>query len=198
MRVAATSVLTLLMAAAVAPTASASIAAPQLAIKVTDGRLTAATGETLAYTTTLENQGASAVKRLVISQSIPREAAFVSADSGGAVEGSSVRWTVSLKVGAKVTMHSKLSVSVPPRDVLRLASVSCASLTVKSAPIVCASDLDQLPAGASAAAAAAVAAPVARPAQQFDTAVWWYSGAAVLLATLGAVGIVKFRRHGTS
>ena len=74
-----------------------------------------------------------------------------------------------------------------PEDLLRLATVACASIEGGDKPIVCATHSDQLPAGAAAEAAAHEAAnPV--------TSRLWYAGVGAVLAALLLTALLVLRR----
>lgn len=76
-------------------------------------------------------------------------------------------------------------------ELLRMATVACASTSAGDPPIVCASHSDQLPAGASAAAAAAEST-----APESDGLGPWYLalGVGLLLAALAVVLVTRRRR----
>jgi uncharacterized repeat protein (TIGR01451 family) len=210
-RTAGLSAVMLVFLATMAPgQASATPAAPQLSIAVNDGRTAAAVGDTLHFTITLKNQGAAAVTGLVVSQTMPTGLNFVSADSGGVVNGKTVMWSADLKDAGVMTMHTTMSVSTTPSGILRLATVACASTSPLAPPVVCASHSDQLPAGKAAAAAgtAAAAKRVAAAAGHREAAkaptisastssssqrTWWYVGA--IAAVFAVAAALVFRRR---
>jgi uncharacterized repeat protein (TIGR01451 family) len=131
--------------------AEAKAKAPQLSITVDDGRTDAGAADSLRYTVTITNLGADRVRDLHLSQTVPAGSSFDSADHGGRVRKGTIGWTVDLGAGRTTTVTSSLAVDrdLPP-ELLRLATVACASTSATAAPVVCASDSDLLPAGASA------------------------------------------------
>jgi uncharacterized repeat protein (TIGR01451 family) len=175
-----------------AATNSAALA-PQLSIAVDDGRSSATRGDTLTYTVTIRNLDTAPVAGLHVTQTMPTGLTFGSADSAGTVEAGSVTWHVDLNAAASATVHTTMSVSATPKELLRLATVACAGVSAAAPPVVCASHSDLLPAGRQAAAAATAAAS-RRPASSTNYA--WYVGTigvAVVLAG-GAVVMVRRRR----
>jgi uncharacterized repeat protein (TIGR01451 family) len=137
-----------------APRATAARQATQLSIAISNGRKRVKAGDSITYTVSVTNQGTAAVKRLRVVQSVPPGLTFRSADQDGTADRSGVHWDVDLKVAGKVTRRSTMTVTKTPSQLLRLATVACASMSIKAPPIVCAADSDVLPAGAAAQAAA--------------------------------------------
>lgn len=129
-------------------------AEPQLSIDVDNGKASTTAGDKLDYTITVTNLGTSTVN-LVVTQSVPAGASFRSADARGQHRAGTVSWPVTVKATGKVSLRSGLVVKAgTPRELLRLATVTCARLKAPSPPLVCASDSDLLPAGAAAQTAA--------------------------------------------
>ncbi|MGV9775709.1 hypothetical protein [Streptosporangium sp. NPDC003464] len=155
--------------------------APTLSISVDNGRTSARQGDRLSYTVTVRNTGTTDADDLRLTQSLPAGLKLLSADRHGEAEPGRVVWTVDLKAGKDTAFHTTAEVQATPDDLLRLATVACASTEAADRPIVCATHSDELPAGAAAAAAAAhgAAVPAAlRP---------WY-----LLAAAGTLILVAF------
>jgi uncharacterized repeat protein (TIGR01451 family) len=152
--------LLVIIVAVVAPTTATSWAgaqtepAAQLSIAIDDGRTSADVDDELTYTVTVRNIGTAEVTDLQVTQTIPPGLRFDSADGDGVPEEGAVRWVVDLAAEGEAVLHSTMTVTEPSDDVLRLATVACATTGPTEPPIVCATDSDQLPAGASAAAAA--------------------------------------------
>jgi hypothetical protein len=95
---------------------------------------------------------------------------------------------VNLKATAKEVLHSTMSVYDTPPDLLRLASVACASTADGARPVVCATHSDQLPAGAAVAAARTTTASGAH-------AGWWlFIGGLVMLSVAALMALVLRRR----
>lgn len=201
---------------AAAPTTSASTTAgpaltvdgPQLSITVDNGRTSAQPGEVLDYVLTLTNLGSADIKGLRVTQSVPSGLALVKADGGGRAKGGNVGWDVDLRAAKVAIFHITMKVSATPKDVLRLATVACATLPDRSSPIVCASHSDQLPAGAAAVAAASAITPTSAVASGPVVAaatkstshqvVWWVIGAGVLIGVVIAILVIVRRRRSTA
>lgn len=174
--------------------ATASGAVPQLSIAVDNGRPSAAVGDAPTYTITIRNLGTTRVKGLRVTQSVPTGLTFKSADAAGIAKGGSVSWRMNMKATSKATLHTTMTVSKTPRDLLRLATVACASLSAKGPPIVCASDSDQLPAGASAEASKA-ATGSATAASSTRRNAWYVAGGIGGTALIiGALALMARRR----
>ena len=172
---------------------------PQLSIAVDNGRTSAAVGEAFTYTITAVNLGTTNIPGLVVTQTVPTGLTFGSADAGGTANSDTVTWNIDLKATESSTFHTTMSVVATPADLLRLATVACASLTPGGSPIVCASDSDQLPAGAAAESSQAAAAAAADTAAATSTGAgpsWWWIGGAIGLVVLVALAmgiIVRIR-----
>lgn len=164
--------------------AAAAPPAPQLSIAVDNQQDETTAGASVAYTVTVTNLGSRAVKGLVISQTVPAGAALTKADGKGTVSSGSVRWQLDLPAAGAKTFHTSMTVSKAPSDqLLRWATVACAATSPKGAALVCASDSDQLPAGAAAEQRqSALTSPT--PALG-----WYYAAGAVAL--VGAAFVVR-------
>lgn len=163
-------------------TAGAAPKAPELSIAVDNQQGATTAGAALSYTVTVTNLGSKAVKDLVISQTVPTGAAFTKADSKGEMTSGAVRWEVDLPAAGSKTFRTSMTVSeATPAELLRLATVACAATSPKAAALVCASDSDQLPAGA-----AAEQQQLASAAPTLATG-WYYAAAAVALVGSGVV-----------
>lgn len=167
---------------------------PELSITVDNGRSTVAPGDQLEYTITVTNLGADRVRRLRLSQTVPQGARVVTTGSGAVVKAGTVRWTLDVPATGHTAVRTTLRVADPaPPDLLRLAVVGCAALRTDGPPLVCATDSDQLPAGA--AAQQRQAAPVGAAATHRS---WWpYAGGGALLvgAVLGGLALLRRRRR---
>ena len=131
--------------------AEAGAPAPQLSIAVDDGQTEARSGTTLHYTVTVTNLGTKPVRDLQVSQTAPAGTTLASVDSDGAKAKGAARWSLDVPAGKRVTVKTSVKVGTDlPAELLRLAAVACASTGPKAPPTVCASDSDQLPAGAAA------------------------------------------------
>lgn len=180
-------VLVPMVAATSAAAAEAPKPAPQLNIAVDDGRASAAAGDTLKSVITVRNLGTDDIVGLKISQSIPTGVGFGSADAGGIATDGAIGWTVDVAAAGEAVLHSTMTVSPTTPELLRLATVACARSSTDAPPIVCASDSDQLPAGALADRAA--------PAP--DDTVWWMLGGGVVLLGVAVLVTVLMRRRRT-
>lgn len=172
-------------------TASAAPSAPQLSIAVDNQQDATTPGASLGYTVTVTNLGTKAVKDLVISQTVPAGAALRKADPKGKVKAGSVEWKLDLPATKAATFHTTMTVGeAAPDELLRLATVACAKTSPKSAALVCASDSDQLPAGAKAEADQQRSAADPGAGQPR----WWYvGGAAALVAAALLVTVLTGR-----
>lgn len=133
--------------------ALAAPAAPQLSISVDDGQAEARSTTTLRYTLTVTNLGSRPVRDLVVSQTVPTGTRAGRVADGGKTAKGAVRWTTDVPGGRSITLHTSIVVGPDlPADLFRLATVACAATSSTAAPTVCASDSDQLPAGAAVVA----------------------------------------------
>ena len=131
--------------------AQAAPAPPQLSIALDDGRDSAAPSDELAYAIKVTNLGTRPVKDLIISQTVPEGAALESTDPSATEKARTLTWSVDIRPGKTATMSTTISVAEKvPEGLLRLATVACARTSAEAAPVVCASDSNQLPAGAAA------------------------------------------------
>ncbi|MEV7005461.1 hypothetical protein [Streptosporangium sp. NPDC051022] len=160
---------------------------PKLSIGIDNGRTAAREGDRLTYTVTVHNIGTTDARRLRLAQTMPPGLKFVSADGHGTVRKGEVAWTVDLPAGEDATFHTTAQVLATPEDLLRLATIACASTGENTRPIVCAAHSDQLPAGAAAAAAQEASPASGRP---------WYLPAGAALLTAVAFGAWALVRRG--
>ncbi|MER6825864.1 hypothetical protein ABT352_07740 [Streptosporangium sp. NPDC000563] len=162
---------------------------PSLSISIDNGRTAAEEGDRLTYTVKVRNTGATRVRELDLTQTLPTGLRFVSADGQGSASKGQVRWSVDVPPGKEATFHTVAEVGATPADLLRLASIACASIEGNDRPIVCATHSDQLPAGAAAAEAEHVAAhPVSSRLGYVGM------GAAAALSVLVLAGLLLLRR----
>ena len=170
-------------------------ASPQLSIAIDNGKKSTTIGDTLDYVITVQNLGTADVDGLFIAQSVPSGLDFGTADAGGTADASAVAWNLDLKATTTATFHTTMTVTATPAELLRLASVVCASASADGPPIVCASHSDQLPAGAAAeAAATALAGDATTPASGISS--WWYLGGGIgLVVVVAALAVLLVRRR---
>jgi uncharacterized repeat protein (TIGR01451 family) len=159
------------------------VAAPQLNIAITDGRIAAARGDRLTYTIRVQNLGTTTAQNLHISQTLPPGLSLVSADHHGTASAGRVSWIVNLKPGEESTVATIGHVGPTPADLLRLASVVCATAKGGRKPLVCATHSDLLP-----------TATGTRVDQSTSDRIWYgMAGGAVLVA--GLVAFILRRRR---
>jgi uncharacterized repeat protein (TIGR01451 family) len=182
-----------LLLAFTAPATSASAqaqAGPQLSIAIDDGHTSAKAGDELTYTITVRDLGSAPVTGLVVTQTRPTGLTLKTASPAAVEDARTVTWTVDLAANGAVTLHSTMTVSTTPHDLLRLASVACAATSAAGPPIVCATHSDQLPAGARAAHAAETSG--ARGASNRGG---WILGGGAAVVVIGALGMLRARRR---
>jgi len=169
-------------------TASAARAsrAPGLTISISDGHVTARTGDKLTYTVSVRNSGAVAVRRLKVTQTLTSGLKFLSASDHGVAAGGDVSWTASLPVGGKLTFVDLTRVTTTPATLLRLAAVACVTLPGSTRPLVCAAHLDRLP---------AAAASTSRSGHSIGN-VLTYTAAGLAALALGLLAAIVARRRG--
>jgi len=181
--------------AAVGPALATSAAAPttpQLSIAVDNGHTTTSAGATPTYTITVHNLGATDVPSLTVSQTVPNGLKPESSAAAATTESGDLNWKLDLKASGVATFRSTMTVVDTPPELLRLATVACASSSSGSgSPIVCTTRSDQQPAGAAAVRAAA--APASSP----DGYGWWYLAADIALALLALAVFLVHRRRAT-
>jgi uncharacterized repeat protein (TIGR01451 family) len=137
-------------AGASSPTPVSSPSGPQLSIGVDDGKKAVRTGDVLTYTVKIHNIGAKSARGLDIVQTLPAGLNLISATRHGAVRGTQVTWKADLPAGGTGAFDVVGKVGQTPRQLLRLATVACATSGNSARPIVCAAHSDELPAGAAA------------------------------------------------
>ena len=114
---------------------------------------------------------------------------LTSADPAHTVEQGALSWGLDLKASGEATFRSTLTVADTPPELLRLATVACASTSTDGAPIVCATHSDQLPAGAEADRAAQA------PSASSDSRIWWYVGGGLVLVVVALASVIVRRRR---
>jgi len=174
--------------------AQADTSDPQLSIAVDNGSTAAKSGDELGYTITVTNLGTRKVKGLQVSQTVPAGVSVVSADADGDETKGKISWKVDLAAADKIIMHTTMALGSTPDSALRLATVACAQVSAKGPALVCASDSDQLPAGAAVERAEADAVPAA-DGWLDGRAPWYAGGAAVAVLAAGGAALVVRRRH---
>ncbi|MEU4404337.1 hypothetical protein AB0F88_07430 [Streptosporangium sp. NPDC023963] len=166
---------------------------PSLSISIDNGRTAAEEGDRLTYAVTVRNTGATRVRDLELTQTLPTGLRFVSADGGGSASKGQVRWSADVPPGKDATFHTVAEVGATPEDLLRLASIACANTEGSDRPIVCATHSDQLPAGAAAAEAAHARA---HPVSSRLGYVGLGAGAGLLVLALAGLLFVRRSRRG--
>ncbi|WP_326556719.1 hypothetical protein [Micromonospora sp. NBC_01796] len=169
----------------VAPTPTVDAEQPLLSIAIDNGRTSAAAGDELTYKITIRNLGTTEAKGLEISQSLPAGLTFAAADNGGTADADRVVWPTDLKTGQEATFTTVARLGQTPDELLRLATVACATADGAEKPLVCATHSDLLPAGA-----------VATRTEEKAVTPWMrYGAAAAALAVLALVTTVLLRRR---
>ncbi|MFJ6197287.1 hypothetical protein [Micromonospora sp. NPDC092111] len=172
--------------AAPKPSASVDAKQPLLSIGVDNGRTEVTVGDQLTYQTKIRNVGATDAKQLEISQSLPVGLRLVTAKDHGKATDGSVTWRIDLKAGQESTLTTVAEVTETPDELLRLATVACATAKGGEKPLVCATHSDLLPAGAAAA----------RVAQPTTNRIWYgLAGGIAALVALGLVAAFRIRRR---
>ncbi|MGA2827748.1 MAG: hypothetical protein ABSF03_16745 [Streptosporangiaceae bacterium] len=128
---------------------------PALTISVADGRHTVKPGDLLSYTVRIRDTGTAGAPGLDIVQTLPPGMTLTSVSPKGAAHDGHVTWQVNLAAGGEDTFHVAGRAGPEPPQLLRLATIACASTRGSVRPIVCAAHLDQLPAQAPRATATA-------------------------------------------
>jgi uncharacterized repeat protein (TIGR01451 family) len=171
----------------------AATGSPQLNIVVTDNQTAAKMGDRLTYQTTVRNTGSNEARNLLLTQTASPGLKIATATQDGIVQGNKVSWQVTVKPGASASRGITVIVTQSPVDLLRLASIACASSGAGKAPIVCASDLDKLPA---AEVASGTTLESKSASTHSDNGKFWYAGGAIAVAVLvgGALGLRHRRR----
>lgn len=148
---------------AAAPTAAAdglpAPTRPALSIKVDDDTTKTKAKQVHTYTVKLRNLGSTNLRQMVLTETLPVGMSLISATDGGALNGADgqIVWTVDVLVGQEVTRTIKARVDKLPAG-HGIASTACARLAGSNVPVVCSTDLDQLPTEAELAAAAGTTA----------------------------------------
>ncbi|MEU8132650.1 hypothetical protein [Streptodolium elevatio] len=118
---------------------------PALSIKVDDGSVKTRPGQVHTYTIRLRNLGSTDLNGMAVTEALPGGTTLVgSADGGTTGADGQITWTVDLPVGQEVVRTVKARVdTLPPGN--GIASTACARLAGSTVPIVCSTDLDQIP-----------------------------------------------------
>ncbi|MFJ2745744.1 hypothetical protein ACIO3O_39500 [Streptomyces sp. NPDC087440] len=125
-------------------------APPPMSIALSNGVDTVSSGSRLAYTVTVQNQGAANLAGLRIEQELPTGVSGATADQQAKVAGGKAVWTADVRAHGKTVLTSSATLGAEQAGALRAASTVCAYLPKSQVPVVCSSDMDLLPAGAKA------------------------------------------------
>ncbi|MBC9719670.1 hypothetical protein H9Y04_45155 [Streptomyces sp. TRM66268-LWL] len=174
----------LLLALPAAAAPAAPPVPPAMSIAVDDGRTTADTGDRLDYTVTLTNAGEKELRDLRIVQRLPSFAKALDAADGLKVHGDEVVWRGGVRAGDKAAFKMAATLRKPDVGQLRATSTACAYLGKSQSPVVCAADMDTLPAGAKADQAAMTAAQAAEGGP--GAGPWAVGGGLLVAAALAA------------
>lgn len=168
---------------------AAATAVPQLSIAVDDLRATATSGDALDYAVLVTNLGSEGVRGVQVTQTRPPGLTFTQAGSGGVIEANRVSWVVDLGAHASTTLRTSATLSQTPAETLRLATTVCGTAAGERAPLVCATDSDQLPAGATEERAASST-------EEASTLLWCVVAAGGLLPVGLALALWSRQRTG--
>ncbi|HUK67817.1 MAG TPA: DUF11 domain-containing protein [Streptosporangiaceae bacterium] len=166
---------------------------PGLSIGVDDGRQFAKPGDLLTYTVKIQNIGSTNARGLDVVQTLPAGMTLISASKHGAAQAGQVRWQLNLPAGHADTFGVIGKVGHTPSQLLRLATIACASTGTGVKPLVCAAHSDELPAGAAAAADARDAAGAAADSRGIGFLL--PTGVTLLLAAAAITGWLFLRRR---
>lgn len=151
---------------------------PALSIKVDDGTMRTRTKQVHTYTVRLRNLGSADLNGMGLTETLPSGVALVSATDGGAADGGRVAWTVDLPAGQELirTVQARVD-KLPPGP--GVASTACAHLAGTTVPVVCSTDLNQIPSDAELADAAGLPKAtlygvIAAGLAAVGGAVWWF------------------------
>jgi uncharacterized repeat protein (TIGR01451 family) len=168
----------------------------QLSIGVTDSRQRVQAGDLVTYAVKVDNIGKRNAPRLRIVQTLPAGLKLISASRHPAMHAGQLTWRLSLAAGHTSKFRVVGKVGKTPQQLLRLATIACATTGGSTRPIVCAAHSDELPAGAVAAAHASQAAGAksAGPAAGYLRP----AGAVLVLAIVAGGGFLLIRRRRTA
>jgi hypothetical protein len=125
-------------------------APPAMTIKMSDGSARAVPGSQNAYRITLTNLGRSELRKLRLVQSLPARSTRASAGQAGVVgKDGTITWTVDAAPGKAIEVTSRAVTGTVDRSANSIASTVCAHVAGRRAPVVCASDLTPVSAGAA-------------------------------------------------
>jgi len=123
---------------------------PGLAVTVSDGHVAARAGEVLTYLVTVRDIGATAARRLEVTQTLSAGLKVLSVSDHGMAASGRVTWPVGLAAGGSRTFRVLAQVTSTPATLLRIAAVACVALAGTTRPVICAAHLDRLPAASLA------------------------------------------------
>jgi len=104
-------------------------ALPDLKITKTDGQTTVNTNQDVVYTLKIENVGVQGATGVTVTDVVPANMSFVSADNGGSLSTGTVTWSgISLNAGQSmdlhVTLHTSSSVATGITQITNTADIS--------------------------------------------------------------------------
>jgi hypothetical protein len=181
-------------AAAALATGTPALAAgtSSLTIAVDNQTKQARAGSTLVYRVTVRNVDTARRTRADLRLSLPTGGALVEADGGGTPGQRAVTWVVDVPAGGSVTVTAKTRIGDVPPDTKGLAATACVLRKKEALPVVCASDVDQIPGALSIHAtsephAAAVRSDAGARSPRQDTL-----AASIVAAGLAAAAVAGF------
>ena len=98
---------------------------PNFTIEKTDNRTTAERYDTLSYDMTIRNNGTVNATNVVVTDSVPSNTSFISADNSGSRNGNTVTWTFDLAAGQSKTVRMNVLVSSNASDGSTIYNTAC-------------------------------------------------------------------------
>lgn len=172
-----TVILAVLALGATAP-GTAAAAEPGLSVRVDDGIERTVTGDEVAYTVTVHNDGGQDLERVRLEQRLPEDYQSASAPGGEVADGRIV-WTVDVPAASEITVEAAVRLSEDLPLGREAGTVACAYLHGQGLPEDCA--------GETAAVSAAPSAATALP--------WIALLAVPVAAALGVLAARVYRAH---
>lgn len=126
-----------------------------VSVRVDDGTTETGAKREHTYTIRLRNIGAVPLSALTLTEALPSGMSAIRTDGAAAGADGRLAWTVDLPTGGEVVRTVKARVDRIP-DGRGLASTACVVLPGESAPLVCSTDIDELPGDADLAASASL------------------------------------------
>ena len=103
------------------------VGTPNFTIDKTDNKTSAVPDETLNYVITVRNTGSQDATNVVVTDNIPNDVDFLSADNSGVRNGSTVTWTFTLAAGSSKTLGMSVRVNNNTDDGDIIRNTACVS-----------------------------------------------------------------------